>query len=305
MSVRRAVPIVAVLLALAASSLQAAPPGFAFLEVPATARGAALGGAYSSLASGVEAVFWNPAGLAEVQGTQLSATHIEYIQGLKHEQFALAGQLLGGGLAGSVRGMYSQPIDERDDLGNLVGSFGAHDLEFQLGYGWRAPGGTSWGVTTQTVRERIANEAATTWSVGAGGLWQPKRFKDVRVSVGADHLGPSAHYTVDGQQGAPVHLPTALQTGLAWHHGMRKGFGLDATAEARMTRGRQAVLAVGGELATSVGASLRLGLREGDDLTNFSAGLGYVVGGFGVDYAWVPSKLDLGDTHRFSLRASF
>ena len=308
MSVRRALALVApvaALLAFAAPSAMAAPPGFAFLEVPATARGAAMGGAYSALARGVDAAFWNPAGLSDVNGTQVSATHIEWIQGLKHDQFALAGQLFGGGLAASLRAMYSQPIDERDDLGNLVGSFGAHDLEFQLGYGWHAPGGTSWGITSQAVRERIANEAATTWSVGAGGIWQPKRFKDVRVSASANHLGPSARYTVDGQQGAPVNLPASLQSGFAWHKALSKSYSLESAFEARMTRGRQAVLAVGGELTSTVGASLRMGVREGDDLTNFSAGLGYVVGGFGVDYAWVPSKLDLGDTHRFSVNARF
>ena len=283
----------------------AAPPGFAFLEVPATARGAALGGAYSALARGVDAAFYDPAGLADVQGTQVSATHIEWIEGLKHDQFALAGELFGGGMAASLRAMYSQPIDERDDLGNLGGSFGAHDLEFQLGYGWHAPGGTSWGITTQAVRERIANEAATTWSVGAGGVWQPKRFKDVRVSASASHLGPSARYTVDGAKGAPVGLPAALQSGLAWHRALTRSYALETSAEAHMTRGRQAVIAVGGELTSSIGAALRLGLRQGDDQSNFSAGLGYVVGGFGVDYAWVPSKLDLGDTHRFSIRASF
>ena len=305
MSIHRAVPCLLLAAPLLVSIAWAGPPGFAFLEVPAGARGAALSGAYVALATGVEAAFWNPAGLAGVEGTQVSATHIEYIQGLRHDQFALAGQLFGGGVAGSVRAMYSEPIDERDELGNLVGTFGAHDLEFQLGYGWSAGGGTSFGVAAQAVRERIANESATTWAGSFGGAWQPQRWHDVRLSACAQHVGPAAHYTIDGAQGEPVPLPVAAQVGASWHRALSRGFGLNSEIDTRMTRGRQAVIALGGELASEVGASLRLGVREGDDLSNFSAGMGYRHGLFSVDYAWVPSKLDLGDAHRFSLAAQF
>ena len=114
----------AVVTLLPARPAMADPPGFAFLEVPSGARAAALGGAFVSVAGGVEAAFWNPAGLGAVQGVQISGTHVEYVQKLRHDQFALAGRAFGGGLAASVRALYSEPIDERDELGNLVGSFG-------------------------------------------------------------------------------------------------------------------------------------------------------------------------------------
>jgi hypothetical protein len=290
---------------LAAPAAHAAPPGFAFLEVPAGARASAMGGAFMALADGVDAAFWNPAGLSGVQGTQLSATHFEFFQGLRHEQFALAGQFFGGGLASSVRAMYSEPIDERDALGNLIGTFGAHDLELQLGYGRMTAGGASIGVATQLVRERIASESAMTWGATVGAAWQPQRWRDVRVSVAAQHLGPAAHYEFDGQQGAPVGLPAALHGGLAWHHVLGRGLDLTPALDVRATRSRQAVVALGGELASTTGASLRLGVRQGDDIANVSAGAGWKYHLYRIDYAWVPSKLDLGDTHRFSFGAQF
>jgi hypothetical protein len=300
---RAAIPTLAFVLC--ASAAAAAPPGFAFLEVPAGARAAAMGGAYVTLADGVEGAFWNPAGLAGIQGTQVTGSHMESFQSLKHDQFAIGGQLFGGGLATSLRAMYSQPIEERDEIGNLLGSFGAHDLEFQLGYGRHVGQGASIGFAAQAVRERIANESATTWSGSAGAAWQPQAWKSMRFGVSALHLGPAAYYTVDGQRGEPVALPAALQAGASWTRALGRGVGLTSALDARATRGRQAVASLGGELATDVGASLRMGLRQGDDLSNFSAGVGWKRGTFRADYAWVPSKLDLGDTHRFSFSAQF
>src|SRR5262249_23101774 len=110
----------------------AGPAGFAFLEVPGGARAAAMGGAFASIAHGAEAAFWNPAGLATFNGSQFTATHTETYEHLRHDDAAIAGRLFGGGLAASVRALYSEPITERDELGNEIGSFGSHDLEFLL-----------------------------------------------------------------------------------------------------------------------------------------------------------------------------
>src|SRR5262249_49195502 len=116
--------------ALAPSGARAEQPGFAFLEIPTGARAAALGGAYASMSEGVASVFWNAAGLSEAQGFQIVGGHAEMIERLRTDHFALGGRAWGGGIAASVRALYTDPIEERDELGNLIGSFGAHDLEF-------------------------------------------------------------------------------------------------------------------------------------------------------------------------------
>lgn len=278
--------------------------GFAFLEVPAGARAAALGGAYGSVSRGAESAFWNPAGLADFTGTQLTATHTETYENLRHEQVAIAGRMFGGGLAASMRAMYSEPITERDDLGNIVGSFGSHDLEFLLGYGRTLAGGMSIGFTAQTVRERIADLAAGTWAVGAGAAMNLKALSNARASLGLHQVGPAAHYTIDGVQGQSVPLPMAASAGLAFTRPVRGLTGLVAL-ETRATRGRAGVFAVGTELDAPVGAALRFGYRHGDDNVTWSAGAGWRTGNLHVDYAFVPSRLELDDTHRFTLSAGF
>src|SRR5262245_3075460 len=147
--------LLAVLLGARTLPASADPPGFAFLEVPSGARAAALGGAYAALGEGVEAMFWNPAGLAAVEKIEVGGTHTEYLQSLRHEGFAGAAKLWGGGLGASVRALYTEPIAQRDDLGNEIGTFGAHDLEFKAAWGMQSGEHLRWGLSAQVVEERI------------------------------------------------------------------------------------------------------------------------------------------------------
>ncbi len=50
-----------------------------FLHVMPNARATAMGNAYSVLATGADAVFWNPSGIALTQGHELSTTYISWI----------------------------------------------------------------------------------------------------------------------------------------------------------------------------------------------------------------------------------
>jgi hypothetical protein len=300
-------PLLALSATLAAPAA-AEPPGFAFLEVPGGARAAAMGGAYASLARGAEAAFWNPAGLGQFEGTQLTATHTETYEHLRNDQAAIAGRYFGGGIVASVRALYSEPIPERDDLGNQIGTFGSHDLEFLAGFGRHLSSGVSWGMSAQVVRERIADLGATTWAVNGGATYDIRDFRwlpEGRVSLSFHNLGRNAHYVFDGSPGAPVKLPTAVQGGLSIGHPTFQNLTARVAVEGRATNGRSPILAVGGELDAAVGAALRFGYRAGDDVATWSTGAGWRSKALRVDYAFVPSRLELEDTHRISLTAQF
>lgn len=283
----------------------------AFLEIPAGARASALGGAFASLAQGVEAAFWNPAGLEGVKGVQLTGTHSEYLQTLRLEQFAVAGRSFGGGLAASLRALYSEPIEKRDDVGNVTGSFGYHDLEFALAYGRAVAPGVSLGGTVQALRERLDDAAATTCAAGFGAVWAPARVSGLRLGLSAHNLGKAARYAIDGVPGAPMPLPAAVQTGGSWQRSFARGAVLRTALEGRFTRGRNGIGMVGVEVATAGGANgagaaaLRGGLRVNDDASSYSLGVGYALAGLRLDYAFVPMRFDLGDTHRIAFTAQF
>lgn len=298
-------PLLALLPLLLAAPAAADPAGFAFLEVPAGARASALGGAFVAAGEGVEAGFWNPAGLAAVEGVQITGAHVESFQDFRHDQFAVAGRWLGGGVAASLRAFYSQAIVERDERGNETGSFGGHDLAFGLGYGRELAGGLRVGASARLLRERIADLSTGTFAFGAGIGWRPSARPALRVGVMVENLGPDARYTFADGPGQPLPLPAAVQGGVAWETALRGGARLTAGLETRLTRGRDAVAMLAGELTHAGGAALRAGVRVNDDVSRFSAGAGYAMSALRLDYAFVAARLDLTDSHRVSFTAAF
>jgi hypothetical protein len=301
----RALPICILLLAGAALPAGADPAGFAFLEVPAGARASALGGAYASVGEGVESAYWNPAGLEATRGTELMAGHYEFIQGLRHEQFAVAGRQLGGGVALALRAMYSEGIEERDELGNLLGTFGAQDLDFGLSYGRQWMPGVRAGVSLHWIRERIQQEAVNAFAGGLGATWQPPGRDALRLALTLQNLGAAPHYTIDGVRGEPVPLPVSVQGGASYRWALGPGWSALGSLETRFTRGRSGVVLSGFELASATGGRVSAGWRGNDDAASFSGGAGWKLGQVEVDYAFVPYRLDLGDTHRIALLARF
>ena len=305
MTLRSPALTVVLLAVLATAPAGATPAGFAFLEVPAGARASALGGAFVALGDGVESAFWNPAGLAAVERIQITGSHYEYFQHLRHDQFAVAGRWLGGGIAGSVRALYSEPIEARDELGNVTGTFGGDDLEFGLAYGRTLAAGVRAGVSAKLVRERLADLSTGTYAFGAGTSWEPAGLPALRLGLALDHLGPAATYTFEDGPGQPLRLPAALQAGASYRWSLGGAMSLGTGLETRLTRGRPMVAAIGGELMHPTGAALRLGARINDDASRFSMGAGYAMTALRLDYAFVPYRLDLGDSHRVTFTARF
>lgn len=289
----------------AAGPARATPAGFAFLEIPAGARASSMAGAYSSIAQGAEAAFWNPAGLAEVRGVQVSANHAEMFADLRYDAMSVGTGLWGGGLGMSVRAYYSDAIDQRDDLGNLTGSFGSHDLEFKLSYGHRLASGFSLGGSTQLVRERIADESAQTWAFDAGASWDPPILDGSRLSLSLHNLGRAGHFTIDGVPGGDVPLPKAVQTGLSMAHLFGHGLTLRGSLEGRFAEGASGIGMLGTEITALGGGALRAGWRINDASSNFTLGAGYATQSVHFDYAFVPWQFDLGDSHRFSVDLQF
>jgi uncharacterized protein UPF0164 len=305
MTFRRSLVIMALFAAFTARPAAATPSGFAFLEVPAGARASALGGAFVASGEGVEATFWNPAGLAAVDRVQITGSHSESFLHLRHDQFAVAGRWLGGGISASLRALYSEPIEARDELGNLTGTFGGHDLAFGLSYGRVLRGGLRAGASARILRERIDDLSAGTFAFGAGATWETSRWPALRLGLSFDGLGPDARYTFAEGPGQPVPLPAALQAGAAYRWGLGGAMTLGTDLEARFTRGRPAIGMLGGEVTHPTGAALRLGVRVNDDTSSLSMGAGYAMRALRLDYAFVPYRLDLGDSHRVSFTAHF
>ncbi|MBM3314541.1 UPF0164 family protein, partial [candidate division WOR-3 bacterium] len=63
---------------------------FPLLRVPVGPRSCAMGEAFAGLASDVNSLFWNPAGLATVLNTQIVVSHHEWFADVRDENAGVA-----------------------------------------------------------------------------------------------------------------------------------------------------------------------------------------------------------------------
>src|ERR1700719_1867500 len=118
-----------------APPLQAASgsEGASFLDIPIGAGPAALGSAYTALATDAYAPVWNPGGLGFLPGSEFAAQHVSYLDSIHYEYFGIAHPFPSpflpskrGGLGFSVQYLGSGDIPQTDDHANPLGNFTSH-----------------------------------------------------------------------------------------------------------------------------------------------------------------------------------
>ena len=71
------------------------------LVIPIGSRGTAMGGAVVASAYGVESMFWNPAGLASLEGTEAMFSHLPYMADIDVNFAGVATKIEGFGTLGA------------------------------------------------------------------------------------------------------------------------------------------------------------------------------------------------------------
>lgn len=272
--------------------------GFAFLKLGIGARPMGMGSAYVALADDPTALYWNPAGLAAVEGAQVTVMHNEWIQDFRQE-FAGVTRAFSKGTAGfGVSGFYTSEFEKRDDVGNLIGHFGFNDFAVTGAFAHRFPHQARAGVAVKFIREMIDQETASAVAfdlgaqMGLGG-------SGVTLGAAVQNLGGDAKFISES-----FPLPRTLRAGAAFSHAIPSMTGKGTlSAEVRKARGDDSHVHVGGEFEYKERVALRAGAKFGYDDEKMSFGLGLIQHRFHFDYALVPLSSNLGTTHFVSISA--
>src|SRR5580700_4787066 len=116
----------AVMLALIAQTSGAVETA-SFLNVGVGARGLGMGGAYTALGDDADAIYWNPAGLAQVSGHEFQASDAELTQSTREGFFSYAQTTSFGTFAAAATYFDDGTLDGRDVNGHPTSSFSAAD----------------------------------------------------------------------------------------------------------------------------------------------------------------------------------
>jgi len=293
------------ILALGASPALAADPGLTvldFLKLGIGARAASMGEAYVAVADDASATYWNPAGLLGIENNDVSGTHNEWIQDLRHEFVAFGAKRGRHGFGVSFIGLYTDDIEARTAQGDFDGHFGYSDNAFAASYAFQATSVLGLGGTVRYVRESIVGTTDGDFTLDGfafdlGGTWQTPVSG---VSAGAVFRNLGSQLSYDFEEAGSFDLPTALQAGLAYRRPDNRDGILTISADMLSARGDDTSVRMGAEYAWRGQYLIGAGYKSGLDNENVSFGAGYE-NGVRVHYAFTPVYSDLGNSHRLSL----
>lgn len=295
----RAVAALALVALLPVPVARAADPGetgLAFLKIGVGARAAAMADAYVAVAQDASATYWNPAGIANALGTELHATHHEWISDVRYEYLAAVRGLRGQAIGVHASLLHMGELEGRDEVGNLTESFRAYDLSAGVTYARRVSRTLEVGATGKFLYEKIEDHSASGFATDLGVRYRTP-VRGLTAAATASNLGPEMKFVDDS-----FVLPFNARLGLAYRtRALLEGVVL--AADARFPNDSDPRGSVGAEVWPHRMVAIRGGAKLGYDEEVGSVGFGISYQSYVFDYAFVPFSDDseLGDTHRLSI----
>ncbi|MBN4076200.1 PorV/PorQ family protein [Gemmatimonas aurantiaca] len=190
--------------------------GFQSLELEVSARGMAMGGAFTAVVDDISAVFYNPAGLPYLFYKEVMVTHIALPAGINMEFIAIGLPLesIGGVLGisgtflstGDIPYTTYQNYDGTDAFGNRQ-YFDAGERSLAISYGRYLTDRFSVGFTMKWLSSDLADVRATGWAADVGTLYNTG-FRDFKVAMAITNFGPDMTHLQ-----APTPLPINFHFG--------------------------------------------------------------------------------------------
>lgn len=170
-----------------------------FLTIPVGARGIAMGNAFLAQADDISAIYWNPAGLAFLDGPQAFFSHVEMPLGFSLEYSAAAMPLLDGKMVlGGFFGILNIGEEEITtvEFPDGTGSFyDGYSLQFGGSVAFNFSDRFSAGVSVKAVKESIYQLTSTAAAFDMGTNYHTEIFdKPIRVSFAITNLGTNMRF---------------------------------------------------------------------------------------------------------------
>jgi len=177
--------------------------GAQFLQIFGGTRGAALGGAFSANNGSAQALFWNPAGIRDIENLRLSVTHADYFAGIKYENVAVALPLQFGTIGVFGIGLLSGDIDETSEYepDGTGSTFTANDYAAGITFSRAMTNKFDGGISFKVINQNLARVSATSWAMDIGALYRTGLFGNLQIGFAIRNFGPDMRYTGEALQG--------------------------------------------------------------------------------------------------------
>jgi hypothetical protein len=294
--------------------IQAQSP-FDFIQMGISARSAALGGAFTSIADDQTALFFNPGALSTVKKSMVSATFMNHVLDIKSGQAVYTlpfDSTTSERIALSAVYTSYGSFERTDEFGNMQGTFSANNIALIGSYSNELDSTLSYGCNAKFLFVRLEDLSSTAIALDAGVLY---RIPSSRTNIGFSILNIGTQLSTF--TGITDELPVDVRLGI--NHRLRGlplllNFSLHHLADdADAFFDRVGNFSIGGEFILSKVLDLRIGydnyVRDATSIkgqrrfSGFSAGLGirskYAI----IDYG-VSALGTAGSIHRLSFNTT-
>lgn len=179
-----------------------------FLLIGLGAGATGMGGAYSAVAEGAIASYWNPAGLTALQGGEVVLGHYALYQDITLEHGTAAYQVGDRTtVAASLTFLNYGQIDGYDVYGNTTGDITAYDWTGGVSVGYLVNDDISVGITGKYISQNLDDISASAFAADIGAKYHFDKFT---VAAAFANLGSDMVFESVSEK-----LPTLFRVGLA------------------------------------------------------------------------------------------
>lgn len=280
-----------------------------FLKIPIGARATAMGGAFVAVADDASAVYWNPAGIARLQGNIVSVHHVNWVADANMTQgtYVFSLGFLPGMLAFNARSLYVDDMEVTTVFKpNGTGEyFDAGYSSFGLTYARSLTDKFSVGVTASLVHAGLDDLTSNAFAVDVGTLYDTG-YRSLKIGMEIQNMGSELSY-IDSAQSAKI--PILFRVGGSINLYQALDHQVMMTTEFSHPPDNNERLNWGGEYVFKEFFFVRGGYNFGYDVETFSGGLGVkfptsLATETRFDYSYTDLS-DLAGAHRFSLELGF
>jgi long-subunit fatty acid transport protein len=178
--------------------------GLKFLDIGVGGRALAMGEAYAALANDASSVYWNPAGLSNIESADIFAGYTSWPADINLYSVAFAKRMnvpLVGSSALAISGTLLNTgllnrTTEYDPDGDYSGTFPYEDYAFGLSMGRYFTDKFAFGATIKLLHEKIADWDINSWAVDIGTYYETG-YKSIRIGFSVMNFGPDVTFKVD------------------------------------------------------------------------------------------------------------
>jgi hypothetical protein len=314
-----------------AQNNRVAQSGMTFLIIDVGARPSAMGGSFVCMDNDANALFWNPAGIAKINGVNIVFNETSWLAGMNQFSAGCTFEVGRYGVAGLSFLLMDNPevhVTTIRSAGEMWFDEGFQDLvnQYAIGFAFARQITTLFSIGGQIkwihedfgtfdYEDRVIGEEVTGWKAKTNiiaydfGTQYYAGFKDLRLALSIRNFAPRKRYQLEYFE-----LPLVFQFGMAMDifsvifpaHDFHT---LNISIDALHPRDYSERMQIGGEYWFRDTIAIRSGYKFNHDLESFSAGIG-IRKSFGsitanFDYSYSDIGGIFNDVQRLSFGISF